>query len=254
MNDDLNNLEALQGGNSNDVFLNGDTVIRNTGVWSPFVHQFLQYLTQQGFDKSPIFIEANAEKERLSYIKGEIGHYPLKPYMMTDKTLVESANLLREFHDISQNFTMPPNSQFFAPSLEKHPYEVICHNDFAPYNLVFRDEHIAGIIDFDTSAPATRIWDVAYAVYRFAPLVTDEHCYDMGWEIPPNRVERLKLFCDSYGLDDRTRLIDTVIERLQTLIQYIEENSTTLEHLSVYNADIVYIQDNKILWDSALRT
>lgn len=244
--------QVLHGGNSNEVFLQNNTVIRKTGIWSPFIHQLLQYLTANGFDKSPIFIESNDTEERVSYIDGEIGHYPLKSYMMTDDMLIEAAKLLRQFHDITQNFIVPYGAKFFSPSLKQHPEEVICHNDFAPYNLVFREEHIAGIIDFDTAAPATRIWDIAYAVYRFAPLATDDHCRDMGWQTIPNRAQRLRLFCQSYQLDNSTDLIDTVIKRLSTLIQFIQESNNNLEHIPLYERDISYIENNKANFETAL--
>jgi len=47
------------------------------------------------------------------------------------------------------------------------PAEVICHGDVAPYNCVFRDGRPVAFIDFDTAHPGVRIWDLAYAAYRF---------------------------------------------------------------------------------------
>jgi aminoglycoside phosphotransferase (APT) family kinase protein len=51
------------------------------------------------------------------------------------------------------------------------PHEVICHNDFAPYNCVFREGRFVGAIDFDLCAPGPRLWDIAYTAYRFVPLM-----------------------------------------------------------------------------------
>ena len=47
---------------------------------------------------------------------------------------------------------------------------MICHNDYAPYNLVFRDGRLVGVIDFETAAPGPRAWDLAYLAYRLVPL------------------------------------------------------------------------------------
>jgi thiamine kinase-like enzyme len=44
---------------------------------------------------------------------------------------------------------------------------VICHNDFAPYNLVFTDWRPHAIIDFDTAGPRPRAWN---RVLRGLPL------------------------------------------------------------------------------------
>ena len=48
--------------------------------------------------------------------------------------------------------------------------EVICHNDFAPYNLMFEDGRLTGVIDLDLASPGPRVWDMAYTAYRFVPL------------------------------------------------------------------------------------
>jgi thiamine kinase-like enzyme len=135
---------------------------------------------------------------------------------------------------------IPPGSSFQLPPQTEH--EVICHNDFAPYNLVFRDEHLVGIIDFDLAGPGTRLWDMAYAVYRFAPLSHDAHCRDLGWEPIPDKQRRLSLFCDAYGLQNREALISTVIKRLEFLVQYMQDTGSNLDHLPVYLQDLAYIR------------
>jgi aminoglycoside phosphotransferase (APT) family kinase protein len=48
--------------------------------------------------------------------------------------------------------------------------QVIAHNDFAPYNHVFRDGRLVGAIDFDVCYPASRAWDLAWTAYRYVYL------------------------------------------------------------------------------------
>lgn len=232
----------LKGGNSNRVIKEGCTILRSTGAWSPFVHQLLQHLTAAGFTKSPVFIEQVGEQERLSFSAGEVGNDPLKPYMQTDQSLTEAAQLLRRFHDCTENFALPPDAVFMLPV--STPHEVICHNDFAPYNCVYRDGHLVGIIDFDTAGPGTRLWDIAYAVYRFVPLASDEHCRNLGWKPIPDRQARLKLFCDAYGLADRAGLVELVQMRLQALVDFMRSRSLNQDHLPVYLQDMQYIANH----------
>jgi hypothetical protein len=248
----MDNSELLTGGNSNQVMKQGNTVMRQTGVWSPFVHQLLKHLQANGFEQAPVLLEATETIERLSFIAGEVGNYPLKPYMLSDEILVEAAKLLRRYHDITQDFVVPSDAQFFLPVDLTATWEVICHNDFAPYNLVFKDNHIVGIIDFDTAAPGKRMWDIAYAVYRFAPLAADAHCLACGWQTIPDRTSRLKLFCDAYDLQDRRELLATVSKRLNALVQFMQATSSNLEHIPVYLADLQYISDNQDTLQQAL--
>ena len=86
--------EVLGGGNSNRVVKDGDSVIRQTGPWSPFVHHLLRYLAAHGFTASPVVIEATASTERLSFLAGDVGNDPLAPEVQTDQVLIDAARLL----------------------------------------------------------------------------------------------------------------------------------------------------------------
>lgn len=157
----------LTGGNINQVVRVGDTVRRTVGPWSDAVHGLLQHLETQGFAGAPRFLGVDEKsREVLTYIPGEVG---FMPYVWEESALVEAARLLRAYHDAVSGYT-PTDArwQFIYPDI--HLHEVICHNDFAPYNVVFNDKLPKAIIDFDTAGPGPRIWDVAYAAYCFVPL------------------------------------------------------------------------------------
>jgi aminoglycoside phosphotransferase (APT) family kinase protein len=75
---------------------------------------------------------------------------------------------------------------------------VICHNDFGPYNCVYRHGRPVAIIDWDLAAPGPPEWDVAYALWRFVPLYDNAQCSALGWSTAP-RGPRVRAFLDAYG-------------------------------------------------------
>ena len=54
--------------------------------------------------------------------------------------------------------------------------EVLCHGDFAPWNLVWRDQEAVGIFDWDFVRPAEPMFDVYYAMDWTVPFRDDQTC------------------------------------------------------------------------------
>ena|GEM_PF-4257401 len=72
-----------------------------------------------------------------------------------------------------------------------------------------RDGHPLAFIDFDYASPGTRVWDIAYALWRYVPL------YDGEEHGPPaEQARRMLLFCDVYGLADRRDLLPSIQHRM----------------------------------------
>ncbi|MGI4852043.1 MAG: phosphotransferase enzyme family protein [Janthinobacterium lividum] len=200
-----------------------DEVYRPRERWTEQVHKFLNFLHQQGFTNVPKPIRIEKDFEVVSYVPGKTYDDLL---LKSKVCLISSAKLLRAYHDTSQNFlnendTLLENWMF--PS--SYPQEVICHNDFAPYNICFQDDEAIGIIDFDTAHPGPRIWDIAYALYRFSPFTNFED--DKKFGDIDSQIRRASLFCKVYGLDikDRFQLVDTMIERLNVLHNFLLESA-----------------------------
>lgn len=186
----------LGGGNMNVVYREGDTVVRDAGPWTPTVHRYLDYLHLAGIDWVPRPVEVMLgapERERLSYLPGDVPAYPLPEWVWSEDVLCDGARRLRRLHDASIGFA---SDGAVWQSPVKIPAEVVCHNDFSPHNLVFRDGRIVGAIDFDFCSPGPRLWDIAYFATRIVPLgaVPAEGAPGMG-----QARRRVEMILDAYG-------------------------------------------------------
>lgn len=206
---------VLAGGNVNaSVVRIGETVRRQLTPASGTIHQLLLHLAAAGFPGSPRFLGIDAEKrEIITYIAGETG-IPSHLWQ-ADAPLIASARLLQDYHDATVGF-VPPGDAAWAyvyPDVTKH--EVICHNDFAPYNFIYQAAAPIAVIDFDLAGPGPRLRDVAYAAYWLTPLSfqsADQAAFAKADLRTGSR--RLKLFCTTYGITPSVDLLNMIDEVL----------------------------------------
>ena len=52
-------------------------------------------------------IKRGESREMVSFIHGTAGHYPLRPFVLTESTLIRLGLLLRRFHDATMGFSLP---------------------------------------------------------------------------------------------------------------------------------------------------
>jgi aminoglycoside phosphotransferase (APT) family kinase protein len=239
---------VLTGGNMTPVVRVGDTVRRGAGPWTPTIHALLRHLRANGFDQvpEPLGIDERG-REIISFLPGRVGTYPLPDYVLSDQTLDTVARTLRAFHDATQGFEGGP---WQWPAHE--PVEVICHNDWAPYNMLFEDGRLTGIIDWDLASPGPRVRDMGYAAYRFVPL-TDPANPDVTNPGVAEQARRLARLCDAYGKDIEPRAVaETAIAILRDLVAFIRREAAAgdaaqtavLERgdTDIYERDIAYIE------------
>ncbi len=205
----------LSGGNVNlEVVRVGNTVRRSISAISPTVHKLLQHLEAKGFEGCPKFLGIDdKQREILSYLEGETG---IPDYIwQDDKPLIATAKLLKNFHDATLDFETDDSMVWGITYPDALHHEVICHNDFAPYNFIYKQHSPYAIIDFDLIGFGPRLRDVAYAAYWLTPLSFNSSDQKSFTETDiKNGSRRLHLFCDMYGLKANHELFDMVFEVL----------------------------------------
>jgi hypothetical protein len=243
---------VLSGGNMTPVVRVGDTVRRAAGPWTPTIHALLRHVRAAGFDgvPEPLGIDERG-REILSFVPGRVATYPLADFVLAERTMVAVARLLRAYHDASASFVAPPGAVWQWPALA--PAEVICHNDFAPYNLTFEGEELAGVIDWDLASPGPRVRDLGYTAYRFVPLTAPENP-DAPYPGRAEQARRLTVFCAAYGDPGITPADVTAaaIAKLRDLVAFIVDSAAAgdaaqtavLERgdVGIYERDIAHLE------------
>jgi hypothetical protein len=233
----------------NSVVRVGATVRRVAGPWTPSVHALLDWLRAHGAgDVAPRghgFDERG--REVLDYVPGVVANHPMPAWVWSEAALVGCARLLRSVHDASTGFLESPAgavAEWQLPARE--PAEVICHNDAAPYNTVFRDGLPVALIDWDTAAPGPRIRDLAYLAYRVVPFLRDAEP-----EAPTGtaRVARLDALIAAYGFPySRRDVLTAMAGRLDELADFSDRRADEAAkpelrlHAAMYRADAAAIR------------
>lgn len=190
--------QVLPGGHVNPVVRVGRTVRRQTSTNSPYVHRLLLELEHRGWQGAPRYLGTDEDgREMLTYLDGVVPWQPPPPASVTaEPALVRTAELVREFHDLTAGTALAGGS------------EVVCHNDLSPKNTVYRRSggvlSPVAFIDWDTAAPGERLQDLAHVCWQFlalGPAVQDVVLAG----------DRMRVLCDAYGLADRGGLVDAVL-------------------------------------------
>ena len=165
---------AFEDGNVSGAVRVSTTVRRNMGPWSPAVHAVLRHLEAVGFEYAPCVLGVDDRgREILTYVEGQTSADPRVSFR-SDEALGDIARILRRYHDTIAGFEPQSPSWRFLMGAPRTG-EVICHNDFAPYNVITDRGGITALIDWDFAAPAPREWDIAHALWRFVPCIMTRH-------------------------------------------------------------------------------
>jgi hypothetical protein len=248
----------LHGGNmSGGVVRVRDTVRRPAGPWTPAVHALLGHLHAVGFEGAPrpLGID-NRGREVLTFVPGVVAWPDNFHLLGRDDNLRRVARLMRDFHDAVAGFQPPADAQWQA-LIPAEGTDIIAHHDLAPWNLIVGERQWA-FIDWDTAAPGSRLWDLAYALHGFVPLSADP-----GYQ-RDDAVRRMRLVADEYGLtqEQRQLLVPMLAHRARAMHDFLARQATSgtepwarlwqQGHGSTWQADADYIERRADRWRRAL--
>jgi hypothetical protein len=251
--------QPLTGGNVNHgVVRVGNTVRRPAGPWTPAVHALLTHLHDAGFHAAPRPLGIDDQgREVLTFAPGNVVWPDGFALVESPQRLAHVARLIRDFHDAVEGFTPSPDAhwQVLIPA---EGNDIIAHHDLAPWNLVISDEGEHVLIDWDSAAPGSKLWDIADAIHGFIPLSAHQ-----DWQ-RRDASTRLRVFADEYGLDEAERhhLVPMLSRRTRSMYAFLREQSgfgtqpwATLwaeGHGDAWLNDTEYIEEREVQWERAL--
>ncbi len=207
----------LTGGTLNAVVRVGATVRRSAGPWTPTIQLLLQHVRDRGFNLAPAPLGFDGKgREIVSFVPGTTVGWELPwPELIRDEDLLAQVGAATaRYHRAVADFRPTGVVPWHSGPAPLGPTELVCHHDLAPYNVVVADGRLVGIIDWDLAGPGNCLSDLAFVAWQWVPLHGPSVTTFLGWTRPPDRVRRLRLLLDAYGLRDRAGFIDRVVERI----------------------------------------
>lgn len=200
----------------------GDTVRRPLQPWSSSIHDLLGHLESTGFP-APRVVQVEDETEVLTWLEGASGASGWAK-VVPEPGLRGWGRFLRRYHDAVADYRPGPASVWSSGVAGCAVGELVCHGDFGPWNAVWRGDDVVGLIDWDHARPASPMFDVAYALEYVAPFRSDEACVrDMRYPVPPDRRRRASAFCEGYGIDVPSDLVEQVASQQRLTMRTVEK-------------------------------
>jgi 8-oxo-dGTP diphosphatase len=205
----------LLGGNVGGAVRVGATVRRARGPWTPSVHALLRELRgPAGLVEVPrVYGFDERGREVLEYLPGRVPEPDLET--PSEELLGDAMRWLRRFHDAVAATSLP--GPWRATTSAPGAGEVLCHNDFAPYNVAVSTsatgERLVGVFDWDLAGPASRLEDLAFAAWNWVPM----------WQVLPaaTAAYRLRVMAHAYGDVRAEQILDGVVPRIEKTVELI---------------------------------
>jgi len=196
----------LDGGNSNNVFRQGNLVRRDRGKQSAATEALLTWLEHKGLGRVPTVAGRTEQFELLSYVHGEPAFRPWNSFIRSLKWMTELGQWLREYHDAVQGFVLPPGTTFLWGPEASGPSMVVNHGDLGPWNTLHDGFNLTGVIDWDLARFGSPLDDLAQIALEAVPLKPST--VDRVGENPTFQLieRRLEALCSGYGDVDSGKL------------------------------------------------
>jgi len=176
------------------------------------VHELLRYLETIDFP-APRVVDTDGSMEVLTWLDGESGAAGWAN-VVPEEGLRSWARFLRRYHDAVAGFRPSAKSTWSSGPGACGAGEIVCHGDFGPWNGIWVDGEVVGLIDWDHARPAPAMFDVAYALEYVAPFRSDEECVQqMRYSRAPDRRRRIEVFCDAYGMEVPDDVVSVVADQ-----------------------------------------
>lgn len=207
--------ERLEGGNVSGAVRIGRSVRRAAGPWSGSVHTLLEHLRASGLVEVPdVFGYDERGREVLTYLPGRVPDVVVE--LIDEQTLADGMRWLRRFHSVAADWRV--QGRWRTVSRPMRDDEIICHHDFAPYNVTLSTsadgERLTGVFDWDMAGPGHPVDDLAFAAWNWVPLTRD-----IGPELT---ARRLRLIASAYDGGIRAaKILDHVPARIQRSLDLI---------------------------------
>lgn len=164
-----------------------------------------------GVDVPAVFGRDDQGRQVTEFIPGRLA---IESDPLTRSELSRVGAMVRAIHDASAAF-VPAGNAIWESAIPAPGSDLVCHNDLAPWNLIIGERWV--FIDWDASAPSTRLWDLAYAAQAFTltPHQTAEHA-----------AQRLSAFVDGYEADRELRasLPEALHQRAHAMLDLLTES------------------------------
>ncbi len=209
---------------------------------------------------APVLLGVDEEqREILSYVPGECVHPNNLRLIESTAALRRVGHLILSFHRAQAGFVPPPEPCWRSEGRDPEgSYEVLAHNDLAPWNLVAGSDGWV-FIDWDLVAPGRRLWDLAWALHSFVGLWPDSTLDD------ETTIQRVSAFCDGAEVEvaSRSKLLDVVVERTMRSAEVLREKAAGGDvhyqrlvgegHADVWEQGSHHVRANKERWSQILQ-